>query len=224
MKSAQEHWNSVYSAGRLDQLGWYEAEPSLSLQLIENCSIDQDDAIMDVGAGSTTLVDYLLQRDYGRIIALDVSKVALGRLRRRLSPAQASRVKWLVGDITNPAAVKGLKDIAIWHDRALLHFLIEEDGRQAYLSALKKAVRPGGYVIIAAFARDGASKCSGLDVKRYDSESLADFLGDEFAVLESTSYCYRMPSGAIRPYVYARFQRVRQADGFDIMSQGSPTN
>jgi hypothetical protein len=76
-----------------------------------------------------------------------------------------------------------------------------------YLSTLKKVVKKGGYVIIAAFSLKGAKKCSGLDVKNYDQNMLAKFLGKDFILLEYFDYTYYMPSGKLRPYIYALFQR-----------------
>ena len=159
-----------------------------------------------MGSGATTLVDCLLARQYQNITAVDISEKALSQLQARLGEKKASQVRWIVDDITQPTVVSDLKDIAIWHDRAMLHFLTDTGGQQAYLSTLKKVLRTGGYVIIAAFALDGAEKCSGLNVRRSDAYSLAAFLGDAFSLIESLDYVYRMPSGDLRPYVYVRFQ------------------
>jgi hypothetical protein len=45
--------------------------------------------------------------------------------------------------------------IALWHDKALLHFLLEEKERDMYLTGLKEMVRKGGYVIIVTFSLMG---------------------------------------------------------------------
>ena len=58
-----------------------------------------------------------------------------------------------------------LQNAAVWHDRAVFHFLTQEQHRQTYHSLLQKIVMPGGFVIMATFAMDGATKCSGLPVK-----------------------------------------------------------
>ena len=118
----------------------------------------------------------------------------------------------MVDDITAPVAVINLKNIALWHDRALLHFLTEDHQQKTYRSVLEKVLRPGGHVIIAAFARDGADKCSGLDVLRHDETSLSDLLGDAFELKESLRYQYQMLSGAIRPYIYVRLKRRDQME------------
>jgi SAM-dependent methyltransferase len=207
--STKGHWNKVYTSSAVRKLGWYEEEPKVSLQMIANCAVDKQAPILDVGAGATTLIDHLLDQGYGNLAALDISEVALEKLRTRLGAEKASRVEILVDDITKPTTVFSLRDVAIWHDRALLHFLLEARQKQSYLAVLRKIVRVGGYLIIAAFAKGGASRCSGLDVERYDRESLAALLGPEFELQESRGYQYQMPSGGVRLYLYARFWRKR---------------
>ncbi|MDO8972175.1 MAG: hypothetical protein Q7U74_15885, partial [Saprospiraceae bacterium] len=109
----------------------------------------------------------------------------------------------------NPSSILQLENVAVWHDRAVFHFLIEEQHRQTYHSLLQKKVMPGGFVIMATFATGGANKCSGLPVQRYSVESLSEFMGDEFRLVESLDYTYQMPSGDLRPYVYTRFQKIQ---------------
>jgi len=50
--------------------------------------------------------------------------------------------------------------------------------------------------------------CSGLPVQRYNVDSLRDFFGGNFKLVEGLDYTYQMPSGDLRPYVYARFQKI----------------
>jgi hypothetical protein len=112
-----------------------------------------------------------------------------------------------VDDITQPAHIQNLRDIAVWHDRAVLHFLLKENQQQMYLSTLKEVIKKDGYVIIAAFSLKGAKKCSGLNVKNYDQNMLAEFLGKDFSLLDYFDYTHYMPSREPRPYVYTLFQR-----------------
>ena len=106
--------------------------------------------------------------------------------------------------------MKDLKNIALWHDRALLHFLLEEKERETYLSVLKKLVKKGGYVIIASFSLIGAKKCSGLNVMNYDQRMLSDYLGQDFDLIEHFDYIYYTPSGEERPYIYTLFKRTKE--------------
>ena len=136
---------------------------------------------------------------------LDISEEAIKKASQGIKTEEAQRVKWIVDDITNPKLLN--EKVDLWHDRTVLHFLIEEKQQIGYLSTLKKVVRPGGYVIIAVFSLEGAKKCSGLDVKNYNEQMIREFLGKEFKLLEHFNYLYIQPSGGERPYVYTLFKR-----------------
>ncbi len=204
--SMKEHWNDIYTWLETDELGWYEEIPEPSIKLLSKCRINKDESILDVGAGASTFIDYLVNQGYENIIASDISEIALDKLKKRLGE-KASLVKWIVDDITRPIHIQNMRDIAVWHDRAVLHFLLEEKQQYTYLSTLKKVIKKGGYVIIAAFSLKGAKKCSGLDVKNCDQNMLAKFLGDDFTLLEYFDYTYYMPSGEPRLYIYTLFQK-----------------
>lgn len=206
-EALKAHWDGVYSKTPVSQLGWYEPQPTPSLELIRDCVLSKQDPILDVGSGASTLIPALLEDGYENITALDISPIALQKARAALEPEKAARVRWLVEDITQPSGPVELSNIVLWHDRAVFHFLTTEQQRQDYLETLTRVLRPGGYVILAAFAVGGASKCSGLDVQNYDADSLVQFLGSEFNLMQSRSHTYQMPSGDVRPYVYALFQR-----------------
>ncbi len=203
----KEHWNEIYEALDIDELPWQEEIPEPSIKLLSKCHIKKDEPVLDLGAGASTFVDYLINQGFSKVIAADISEIALNKLKERLGRKKASAVSWIVDDITSPIYIQNLRDIAVWHDRAVLHFLLEENQRQMYLSTIKKVVKKGGYVIIAAFSLKGAKKCSGLDVKNYDQNMLAKFLGEDFSLLEYFDYTFSMPSGKLRPYIYALFQK-----------------
>jgi hypothetical protein len=126
-----------------------------------------------------------------------------------LGDERAAQVRWIVDDVTRPTQLHRLQDIALWHDRALLHFLIEAEDREAYRSTMLQVLRPGGYVILAAFALEGARRCSGLPVRNYSLEMLDGWLGETFEPVDGFDHEYHMPSGDLRQYVYGCFRRVR---------------
>ncbi len=206
--SMKEHWDEIYEALDVDELTWYEKIPEPSIRLLSKCHINKDEPILDVGAGASTFIDYLIDKGFKNVIAADISEIALNKLKERLGKQKASMVKWIVDDVTKPAHIQDLRDIALWHDRAVLHFLLEENQQKVYLSTLKKVIKKKGYVIIAAFSLKGAKKCSGLDVKNYDQNLLAKFLGKDFKLLEYFDHTYYTPSGKPRPYIYALFQKT----------------
>jgi len=205
--SMREHWNDVYSSKDVNQLGWYEGTPTPCLELLSKCNATKDMTILDVGTGASTFIDCLIEEGFTNIIATDISEMALSKLRERLGKETASLVRWIVDDITKPIHIQNLEGIDIWHDRAVLHFLVKDDERNAYLSTLKRVVKQGGYVIIATFSLKGARKCSGLDIRNYDENLLAELLGEDFELVEHFDYMYHMPSGEARPYIYTLFQR-----------------
>jgi len=204
----KDHWNEVYQSKDIEKLGWYEDAPLQSLNLIKKCGIYKDDEIIDVGCGASLLIDNLIDEGYGKITAVDISEAAIKKLKKRLGDDKASKVRWIIDDLASPTELINLKNISLWHDRAVLHFLTDESDRNSYRKILKNAVRKNGYVIIAAFSLKGAKKCSGLDVHRYDEKMLADFLGSDFTPLEYFDYVYQMPSGDLRPYVYTLFKHT----------------
>jgi EEF1A lysine methyltransferase 2 len=206
-KSVKEHWNKIYFSKEIRTLGWYEERPEPTLKLLSKCNLSKSAAILDVGAGVTKLIDFLIDSGYTNITVADISEVALEKLKERLGKEKSLLINCIVDDLTQPKYINQLKNIALWHDRAVLHFLLKERHQQTYFETLKKVVQKGGYVIISAFSLDGAKKCSGLDVLNYDQNMLSKKLGDDFELIEDFDYIYHMPSGDTRPFIYTLFQK-----------------
>lgn len=205
-----KHWNMVYSSNDMNNLGWYEEKPKPSLDLITKCGLAKNAKILDVGSGATTLIDNLIQQGYKNIIALDISKIALEKLKARLPQENKEFVQLIVDDIVEPQNLNFPLDVDLWHDRTVLHFLTDENQQAGYLATLRRIVKKGGYIIIAVFSLEGARKCSGLNVNNYDQKMISEFLGNEFELLEYFNHLYISPSGGERPYVYTLFRRVNK--------------
>jgi SAM-dependent methyltransferase len=202
------HWNNAYTRTEIRKLGWFEENPEPSLQLIEKCNLKPDASILNVGAGTTTLIDELLKQGYTNIIANDLSETALEKLKERLGEKRIN-VKWIVDDLTNPKELINLDEIDLWHDRAVVHFFNDESEQNTYFNLVKTLVKVNGFVIIAAFNLNGAAKCSGLPVYRYNAQMLQDKLGEDFKLLEAFDYTYTMPSGDTRAYIYTLFRKIK---------------
>lgn len=205
-KNYQSHWDEVYTATEVCQLGWYESTPEPSMQLIQNCKLPRDATILNVGAGATTLVDELLSAGFYNIIVNDISSLALEKLKQRLG-GEKDKARWVIDDLTRPRVLQSIGPVDLWHDRAVLHFFNEKEEQQAYFNLLKMLVKPGGFVILAAFHFNGAATCSGLPVYRYDQHLMAEKLGDGFELQQAFDYTYTMPSGHKREYIYTLFER-----------------
>ena len=180
MTERKEHWERIYSAKTPEAVSWYQREPVLSLQLIQNCNLDKDDPIIDIGGGASVLVDRLLAIGYTRLAVLDISSTSLAYARDRLGE-RARNIEWFTTDVT---AFVPPHQFVLWHDRAVFHFLTEPEDRKKYIAVLKQTLKPGGYLVLATFAIHGPTKCSGLDVVRYDAGKLLKETGDQFVLVD----------------------------------------
>ena len=200
----QAHWQAVYAGKGETGVSWFEAEPAVSLALIELVRTPPEAAVIDVGGGASRLVDRLLARGFADVTVLDLSAAALAAARECLGDA-GGRVQWIVADATS---WEPPRRYALWHDRAALHFLTDPADRAAYVARLLQALLPGGHAIIGSFAPDGPAKCSGLPVVRYDAESLADVLGPGFALVDSRRHVHPTPWGAEQRFHFGTFRRL----------------
>lgn len=195
----KSHWEQVYTDHAAEAVSWYQPHATLSLELILRVAPDKSARIVDVGGGASRLVDDLLDHGMTDVSVLDISGAALEVARRRLGE-RAGRVRWIEGDITTVPQEKA--SIDVWHDRAVFHFLTDPADRAAYVAQVRRAVRPGGHVIVAAFAPDGPLQCSGLPVVRYAPDALHAEFGGAFELLEHLQEDHRTPSGALQHFVY----------------------
>jgi SAM-dependent methyltransferase len=195
------HWNHVYESSTPDSRSWYQAEPAVSLSLLAGAGVDPDARLLDVGGGTSLLVDRLLDRAFSNVGVLDVSGVAIEQARSRLGE-RAGRVEWYHSDI---AHFRSPHPWDVWHDRAVFHFLTDEADREGYTRALASALRPGGHLIIAAFSPTGPERCSGLPTVRYSAQSLGETLGPDFEWIESVPESHETPAGRIQDFLYSQF-------------------
>jgi len=196
---AQTHWNEIYTEKAPDAVSWYRPHLETSVALIEELASGRSASIIDVGGGESTLVDDLLARGYEDITVLDISPTAIDANKQRLGKA-AARVHWLVADITKVELKPSAYDL--WHDRAVFHFLTAASDRVAYVRQVARAVKPGGHVIVSTFGPEGPTRCSGLDVVRYDAESLHREFGVQFRFLRSSKELHQTPFGTLQQFLY----------------------
>jgi trans-aconitate methyltransferase len=198
------HWEAVYTTKAADQVSWFRRSADPSLRMIRASGIAKDDAIIDVGGGASVLADELLDAGFRDCSVLDIAEAALAASKARLG-TRASEVHWIVADILSWAPPRRF---ALWHDRAVFHFLTDAQDRAAYRAVLERALEPDGHVVLATFAPDGPERCSGLDVHRWSPEGLAAELGPGFAPMESTKEAHVTPGGATQNFIWCRFRRV----------------
>jgi SAM-dependent methyltransferase len=197
----RRHWDRRYADAGATRVSWYQPEPAMSLTLVDRLRVPTSAPIIDVGGGASLLVDALLARGYTDLSVLDVSSTALEIARRRLG--DAAPVRWLCEDIMT---WQPERRYALWHDRAVFHFLTDAAGQTRYLNMMRQALDPGGGLIMATFAADGPESCSGLPVARYDPGDLERLL-DGFTVVESSREEHMTPGGAVQPFTWIAAKR-----------------
>lgn len=197
MTSSPTHWDTSYS-GDYTARGWFQSTADPSWQLIGD--LDPNTAAVDVGAGASVWVDEAIYRGWTDLSVVDWSAVALGLSRARLG-SRGDLVQWIEQDILSwtPPRPYGL-----WHDRAVLHFLLDDDDRTRYADVLRAATTPGSVVVIGGFAPTGPKMCAGLPVRR---QSLADFealFGQDFTIEQSFEQVHVRPDGDTQDYLWVR--------------------
>jgi hypothetical protein len=201
MARQEAFWNAVYAGGDRER-SWYQEVAETSLDLIASFS-RTDAPVVDVGGGASTLVDGLLDAGYSDVTVLDIAESALAIAQRRLG-SDADRVTWLREDMMT---WRPERRFAVWHDRAVLHFLTAEEELDTYRGHLLNAVDTGGRAVIGTFGPEGPDMCSGLPVRRYDVRSIAELLGPTFVIESVRTAQHVTPGGADQQFLWTVAQR-----------------
>ena len=202
-KRLAAHWNSVYRSKASTDVSWFQAEPTLSLELIASAGIRTGAAVLDVGGGTSFLADRLLALGY-RVGVMDVSALALDQARARLG-TKAAAVEWIHADVLNFVPSHRWD---VWHDRAVFHFLTDQRDRLAYRATLLRTLASDGVAVIATFGPNAPERCSGLPTVRYGPGVLARELGDDLVLTADRLDLHRTPRGKIQEFVYCAFRRA----------------
>ena len=125
---ARTHWENVYRSKTDRELSWFQDQPEPSLTLILETS-NGGGRVIEIGGGSSCLIDHLLEGSFERLAVLDISPAALDRAKSRLGN-RANRVEWIEADVT---ADPDIGQFDVWHDRAVFHFLTEARDRERYV-------------------------------------------------------------------------------------------
>lgn len=199
----KDHWERIYRTKNPGQLSWTEEVPKTSLDFIHSFGLKKTAKIIDIGAGDSKLVDYLLAKGFENITVLDISARALDKAKKRLGD-QAQKINWIVCDIT---AFEPNTNFDLWHDRATFHFLTTADQIAKYISIAENAV--SGYLTIGTFSDKGPEKCSGLPVKQYSEEKLAAALKSGFDKIRCVTEDHTTPFDTKQNFLFCSFKRHR---------------
>jgi threonine dehydrogenase-like Zn-dependent dehydrogenase len=201
----KDHWESVYRTKQAGEVSWFAPHLRTSIELLQAAGLNAGTRVIDIGAGASTLIDDVLDLGIRRVIAVDLSEAALRIARDRLG-RRGEIVRWVVEDVTRltlPA-----NSIDIWHDRAALHFLVDEAAVRRYVSLATEAIAPGGHAVIGGFAADGPEKCSGLPVVRREPEDVEALFRRSFELVQARHEIHQTPWGSPQRFSFALLRKV----------------
>ncbi|HTF70663.1 MAG TPA: class I SAM-dependent methyltransferase [Edaphobacter sp.] len=201
---AKDHWEGIYTSKPDEELSWFQPTSTTSYQLITEFA-SPGASVVDIGAGSSPLAGQLVRDGFCPVTIVDISEAALTRARCAVAPDIREKIEWQVCDLlANPQ----LPSCDVWHDRAVFHFLIGPDDQARYVALASRTVKQHGLLIVGTFRLDGPTKCSGLPVHGYDSESLAEVFSETFHLVRGAGEEHMTPSGVKQPFVYVVMRRT----------------
>lgn len=200
-QNRKNHWETVYETKNPDQVSWTQEVPKTSLDFIHSFGVGKTARIIDIGGGDSKLVDYLFDAGFENITVLDISAKALEKAKQRLGD-RAEKVNWVVSDITE---FRPNTTFDIWHDRATFHFLTTKEQVTKYLEIARESIN--SYMIIGTFSNNGPTKCSGLDIKQYDEQTLTAEFQNGFDKLKCIMEDHITPFNTTQNFLFCSFKR-----------------
>lgn len=203
MKNIKQHWETIYNKKEDNEVSWFQENPEVSLTLIEKYSFGQKDlSVIDIGGGNSLLSGKLADRNYKKLCVLDISKAAIERSRKRNPKAS---IKWMETDILTCILIK---EIDIWHDRAVFHFLTDKQDIQKYVSIASESVVKNCYLILGTFSESGPEKCSGLPITQYSEKKFRDLFEPNFELIECFEETHTTPFNSEQNFIWVVFKRL----------------
>lgn len=199
--NSKKHWETIYETKNPNEVSWTQEVPKTSLDFITSFGLNKQAKIIDIGGGDSKLVDYLLEQGFENITVLDISKIALEKAKKRLGE-KAHKINWIVSDITD---FEPETTFDVWHDRAAFHFLTTKEQIEKYLSTARKSVI--GYMIIGTFSENGPIKCSGLEIKQYNKETLTAVFDKNFEKIRCITEDHTTPFDTIQNFLFCSYKR-----------------
>jgi SAM-dependent methyltransferase len=200
-ENRKNHWETVYETKNPNEVSWTQEIPKTSLDFIKSFDLTKKSKIIDIGGGDSKLVDFLIEEGFENITVLDISAKAIEKAKARLG-VNAEKVNWIVSDITE---FETNETFEVWHDRATFHFLTSEEQIQKYMETARKSV--SGYLTVGTFSENGPKKCSGLDIKQYNEETLTAEMENGFEKIKCVTEDHTTPFETKQNFIFCSFKR-----------------
>ena len=203
MENNKSHWENVFATKNPNEVSWTQTYPTTSMKYIESLQLSKSANIIDIGGGDSNLVDALLENGYENIWVLDISEFALERAKKRLGK-KANNVHWIVTNITEfETNIK----FDFWHDRAVFHFLTEQENIDKYVALVNKNSADNGNFLLGTFSENGPLKCSGLEIKQYSENIMKQTFKDSFEAVNCFTEDHKTPFNTIQNFQFCGFKK-----------------
>ena len=203
--SNKDHWEKIYSTKEIDEVSWYQETPTTSLNIIDSLKLNLNTSIIDIGAGKSFLADNLLDLGYNDITILDISRNALNEVTRRVEKKN-HKIKCIESNVID---LSSDQKYDVWHDRAVFHFITNNQEREKYLDLLNSSLNKDGCLIIGTFSEDGPLKCSGLEVQRYSVKDLRELLKPNFKFIDGFKEIHDTPFNTSQSFTFCTFKKIK---------------
>lgn len=203
MTSKAEHWENVFATKAETDFSWYQPVPKTSLDFLTTFNLPPSANIIDVGGGDSYFIDTLLEHGYENIYLLDISSQAINRVKKRLGPA-AEKVHFIHSDILD---FKPAVQFDFWHDRAAFHFLTTDEHIHQYVSTVSQAVKPNAHFVLGTFSENGPNKCSGLDIRQYNTAAMKARFNPHFDLVRCMEEGHLTPFNTMQQFLFCSFKR-----------------
>ena len=202
--NTKEHWENIYKTKQLNEVSWYQPKPETSIEIFNGFNLPKNANIIDVGAGDSFFVDYLLDNNFINITVLDISENAINRAKKRLGN-RSKKVKWI---IANSATFKSSETYDFWHDRAAFHFLTKAEEISSYIKNLNKNLTSSGKLVIGTFSENGPQKCSGIKITRYSEKKMTETFQNYFKKIDCLIIDHKTPFNTTQNFIFCSFKKM----------------
>lgn len=203
MENSKSHWENVFITKSPNEVSWTQKYPKTAMNYLEELKLSKTANIIDIGGGDSNLVDAMLENGYENIWVLDISEFALEKAKKRLGE-KADKVHWIVSDITEFST-----DIKFnfWHDRAVFHFLTEQESMDKYIAIVTNAIAENGNFLLGTFSENGPLKCSGLEIKQYSENLMRQTFNQSFETIKCFTENHTTPFNTVQNFQFCGFKK-----------------
>ena len=196
--STKSHWEKIYSEKSPQEVSWTQEIPETSIEFFNEFKLSKTSPIIDIGGGESKFVDFLLAEGYQNISVLDISENALKRAKDRLGE-KSKNIEWIVCDIND---FNSKKKYALWHDRAVFHFLTSNVEINRYVENVKQNSEN---FIVGTFSTSGPKKCSGLEISQYDKNLLSKLFEESMTINKVEYINHITPFETTQNFIFCSF-------------------